>query len=92
MKLKNIVIIGEAEVSFQKKLKIRIEFKKNDLLIIPEYVMDIKNKSKKIIEKIEKLNFNNENNEKNKIFKKNKIIKKTKRIFNKKKKYFKKKN
>ncbi len=76
----------------QKKLKIRIEFKKNDLLIIPEYVMDIKNKSKKIIEKIEKLNFNNENNEKNKIFKKNKIIKKTKRIFNKKKKYFKKKN
>ena len=76
----------------QKKLKIKIELKKNDLLIIPEYTMDIKNKSKKIIEKIEKLNLYKENNEKNKLFKKNKIIKKTKRIFNKKKKYFKKKN
>ena len=76
----------------QKKLKIKIELKKNDLLIIPEYTMDIKNKSKKIIEKIEKLNFYKENNEKNKLFKKNKIIKKTKRIFSKKKKYFKRKN
>ena len=54
--------------------------------------MDIKNKSKKIIEKIEKLNLYKENNEKNKLFKKNKIIKKTKRIFNKRKKYFRKKN
>ena len=76
----------------QKKLKIKIELKKNDLLIIPEYTMDIKNKSKKIIEKIEKLNLYKENNEKNKLFKKNKIIKKTKRIFSKKKKYFKRKN
>ena len=76
----------------QKKLKIKIEFKKNDLLIIPEYIIEIKNKSKKIIEKIEKLNPIIEEEKKDKIFKKNKIIKKPKRIFNKRKKYFRKKN
>ena len=62
------------------------------MLIIPEYIMDIKNKSKKTIEKIEKLNLRTQKNEKDKLFKKNKIIKKTKRIFSKKKKYFKRKN
>ena len=77
----------------QKKLKIKIEFKKNDLLIIPEFVIDIKNKSKKIINKIEELNSKEQNLETNKkIFEKNKIIKKRKKIFTKRKKYLKKKD
>ncbi|MBD1166454.1 Rne/Rng family ribonuclease [Pelagibacterales bacterium SAG-MED07] len=39
---------------FEKKNKMKIDIVSDNTLIIPEYVINIKNKSKKIIEKIEK--------------------------------------
>ena len=75
----------------EKKLKIKIEFKKNDLLIIPEFVIDIKNKTKKTINKIEEFNSKDQNQENNRIYEKIKIRKKRKKIFSKKRRYLKKK-
>ena len=71
---------------FESKNKIKIEITADDSLIIPDYKIDFKNKSKKIIEKIEsisKLNnleiINNKkmkNEQKKNKFKKKKFIKK----------------
>ncbi len=76
----------------EKKLKIKIEFKKNDLLIIPEFVIDIKNKTKKTINKIEEFNSKDQSQENNRIYAKIKIRKKRKKIFSKKRRYLKKKD
>ena len=39
---------------FEKKNKMKIDIISDNNLIIPEYIIDLKNKSKKTIEKIEK--------------------------------------
>ena len=81
---------------FEKKNKIKIDIIYDNSIVIPEYKIDFKNKSKKTIEKIESLtklsnlkDLKNENNiySLNKIAKKNKFKKK---IFYKKKFYKKK--
>ena len=78
---------------FESKNKIKIEIATDDSLIIPDYKIDFKNKSKKIIEKIESISkLNNleiiNNNEKMKDEQKKNKFKKKKFI---KKKYYKKK-
>ena len=78
---------------FESKNKIKIEIAADDSLIIPDYKIDFKNKSKKIIEKIESISkLNNleiiNNNEKMKNEQKKNKFKKKKFI---KKKYYKKK-
>ena len=78
---------------FESKNKIKIEIATDDSLIIPDYKIDFKNKSKKIIEKIESISkLNNleiiNNNEKMKNEQKKNKFKKKKFI---KKKYYKKK-
>ena len=78
---------------FESKNKIKIEIAADDSLIIPDYKIDFKNKSKKIIEKIEFISkLNNleiiNNNEKMKDEQKKNKFKKKKFI---KKKYYKKK-
>ena len=78
---------------FESKNKIKIEIATDDSLIIPDYKIDFKNKSKKIIEKIEFISkLNNleiiNNNEKMKNEQKKNKFKKKKFI---KKKYYKKK-
>ena len=78
---------------FESKNKIKIEIVTDDSLIIPDYKIDFKNKSKKIIEKIESISkLNNleiiNNNEKMKNEQKKNKFKKKKFI---KKKYYKKK-
>ena len=78
---------------FESKNKIKIEIDDDDSLIIPDYKIDFKNKSKKIIEKIESISkLNNleiiNNNEKMKNEQKKNKFKKKKFI---KKKYYKKK-
>ena len=78
---------------FESKNKIKIEIATDDSLIIPDYKIDFKNKSKKIIEKIESISkLNNleiiNNNEKIKNEQKKNKFKKKKFI---KKKYYKKK-
>jgi len=78
---------------FESKNKIKIEIATDDSLIIPDYKIDFKNKSKKIIEKIESISkLNNleiiNNNEKMKNEKEKNKFKKKKFI---KKKYYKKK-
>ena len=78
---------------FESKNKIKIEITTDDSLIIPDYKIDFKNKSKKIIEKIEFISkLNNleiiNNNEKMKNEQKKNKFKKKKFI---KKKYYKKK-
>ena len=64
---------------FEKKNKIKIDIISDNSLIIPEYIIDIKNKSKKTIELLE--NFEKLNNlqiqEKEKKIKNIKIRKKT---------------
>ena len=79
---------------FESKNKIKIEIATDDSLIIPDYKIDFKNKSKKIIEKIESISkLNNleiiNNNEKMKNEQKKNKFKKKKFI---KKKYYKKKS
>jgi ribonuclease E len=79
---------------FESKNKIKIEIAADDSLIIPDYKIDFKNKSKKIIEKIESISkLNNleiiNNNEKMKNEQKKNKFKKKKFI---KKKYYKKKS
>ena len=79
---------------FESKNKIKIEIAVDDSLIIPDYKIDFKNKSKKIIEKIESISkLNNleiiNNNEKMKNEQKKNKFKKKKFI---KKKYYKKKS
>ena len=79
---------------FESKNKIKIEIAADDSLIIPDYKIDFKNKSKKIIEKIESISkLNNleiiSNNEKMKNEQKKNKFKKKKFI---KKKYYKKKS
>ena len=79
---------------FESKNKIKIEIADDDSLIIPDYKIDFKNKSKKIIEKIESISkLNNleiiNNNEKMKNEQKKNKFKKKKFI---KKKYYKKKS
>tara|TARA_B100000282_G_scaffold243754_1_gene186861 strand:- start:431 stop:1522 length:1092 start_codon:yes stop_codon:yes gene_type:complete len=75
---------------FEKKNKIKIDIISDNSLIIPEYIVDIKNKSKKTIEFIEHFEkpkiIEIQNKEKNINFKNIKIRKKTYR----KKKYFRK--
>ena len=78
---------------FESKNKIKIEIAADDSLIIPDYKIDFKNKSKKIIEKIESISkLNNleiiNNNEKMKNEQKKNKFKKKKFI---RKKYYKKK-
>ena len=78
---------------FENKNKIKIEIIDDDSLIIPDYKIDFKNKSKKIIEKLESISkLNNleiiNNNEKKKNEQKKNKFKKKKFI---KKKYYKKK-
>ena len=76
---------------FEKKNKIKIDIITDNYLIIPEYIINIKNKSKKIIKKIEILtklkNLKDLKNE-NKEYKSKKLIKK--KFFTK--KFVKKKN
>ena len=79
---------------FESRNKIKIEIAADDSLIIPDYKIDFKNKSKKIIEKIESISkLNNleiiNNNEKMKNEQKKNKFKKKKFI---KKKYYKKKS
>ena len=79
---------------FESKNKIKIEIATDDSLIIPDYKIDFKNRSKKIIEKIESISkLNNleiiNNNEKMKNERKKNKFKKKKFI---KKKYYKKKS
>ena len=73
---------------FEKKNKIKIDIISDNSLIIPEYIVDIKNKSKKTIEFIEyfekPINLDIQKNDKSINFKNIKIRKKTYR----KKKYF----
>ena len=75
---------------FEKKNKIKIDIVSDNSLIIPEYIVDIKNKSKKTIEFIEHYekpkNLDIQNKDKSINFKNIKIRKKTYR----KKKYFRK--
>ena len=78
---------------FEKKNKIKIDIVADNNLIIPEYIIDLKNKSKKTIELVEKFeklkNLKTINNEK----KSDLEVKKTKKFIKKKtykKKYFKK--
>mgnify|MGYP001321943974 CR=1 FL=1 len=78
---------------FESKNKIKIEIAADDSLIIPDYKIDFKNKSKKIIEKLESISkLNNleiiNNNEKMKNEQKKNKFKKKKFI---RKKYYKKK-
>ena len=79
---------------FESKNKIKIEIAADDSLIVPDYKINFKNKSKKIIEKIESISkLNNleiiNNNEKMKNEQKKNKFKKKKFI---KKKYYKKKS
>ncbi len=79
---------------FENKNKIKIEIAADDSLIVPDYKINFKNKSKKIIEKIESISkLNNleiiNNNEKMKNEQKKNKFKKKKFI---KKKYYKKKS
>ncbi len=77
---------------FEKKNKMKIDIISDNSLIIPEYIIDIKNKSKKTIELIEyyeKLKNLNIQNKENKISEKNENKKINKKTY-KKKKYYKK--
>ena len=68
---------------FEKKNKIKIDIISDSSLVIPEYIINLKNKSKKTLEKIESIiklkNLNDKNNEKEKninVLKKKKFYKK----------------
>ncbi len=65
---------------FQKKYSIKIEFISDERLIIPDYKIELLNKSKKVLNKIEnisyKINFENSRENKSKIKKYSKKIKK----------------
>ena len=80
---------------FQKKNKIKIEIVNDNSLIVPDYIIEFQNKSRKIIEKIEslsklkKLELSDNNNINIKKIKKFKKFKKKKFY---KKKFYKKKN
>ena len=77
---------------FEKKNKMKIDIITNDSLIIPEYIIDLKNRSKKtleLIEHYEKLKNLDQQNYKNNIIELNTKKKFRKKIY-KKKKFFKK--
>jgi ribonuclease E len=76
---------------FENKNKIKIDITSDSSLIIPEYIIDLKNKSKKTIEKIEHLIKLKNLKEIEKDNKKNKSIKIIKKNNFKKKKFYKKK-
>ena len=77
---------------FEKKNKIKIDIISDDKLIIPEYIIDFKNKSKKTLELVEnyeklksinqqqneKIEFKDKKKFKKKSFKRKKFFKKTK--------------
>ena len=76
---------------FEKKNKVKIDIVSDNSLIIPEYIINIKNRTKKTIELIE--NFENLKNLKNQIDDKDKVNKSSKKFKKKiyrKKKFFKK--
>ena len=77
---------------FEKKNKVKIDIVSDNSLIIPEYIIDIKNKSKKTIELIEhyKKLKNLQTQVKEDKFTEKKVIKKTSKKTYKKKRYYKK--
>ena len=77
---------------FEKKNKIKIDIITDNLLIIPEYIIDIKNKSKKTLELIEHFeNLKNLEQQKKEVINKNNTQKKIYKKKNyRKKRYFKK--
>ena len=70
---------------FQKKYSYKIDFIENTQFIIPEYKIELLNKSKKIIDKIEHINqIKNLNSQTTKLSKTEKIDKKNQKILSKK--------
>ncbi len=74
---------------FEKKNKIKIDIISDNSLVIPEYIINLKNKSKKTLEKIESIiklkNLNDKSNEKEKSINIRKKKKFYKKIYKKKK-------
>jgi ribonuclease E len=75
---------------FESKNKIKVEIIADNSLIIPDYVIELQNKTKKIIEKIENISILKNLSEQKSISKKSENLKFTKKKF-KKKKFYKKK-
>ena len=75
---------------FENKNKIKVEIIADNSLIIPDYVIELQNKTKKIIEKIENISILKNLSEQKSISKKSENLKFTKNKF-KKKKFYKKK-
>ena len=75
---------------FESKNKIKVEIIADNSLIIPDYVIELQNKTKKIIEKIENISILKNLSEQKSISKKSENLKFTKNKF-KKKKFYKKK-